>query len=136
MTKLVTAYLSTALVFLVLDGSFLALAGAKLYLPEIGVLLTHQLRPAPALIFYLIYIAGLIYFAVWPGLKEGWVKALAAGAILGLVAYGTYDLTNNTVMKVWSTKVTVIDMAWGAFASGAACVAGVLLTQLVRRDRA
>ena len=131
MLKLAIAYLSTGVVFLVLDGAFLTLAGMKLYKPEIGSLISEQVRLGPAAAFYFLYVGGLIYFCVAPNLGGDWTKAAVAGAILGLVAYGTYDLTCHAVMKVWSTKVTVIDMAWGAIVSGVACGAGVVLSKLI-----
>ena len=129
MVKLAIAYATTAVVFLLLDGGWLAFVGAKLYRPELGALMADKVRPAPAIIFYLLYVGGLIYFCVRPGLATGWVQAAVAGAVLGLVAYGAYDLTCHAVMRVWSTKVTLADMAWGTFASAVASGAGAALTR-------
>jgi len=129
--KLPIAYFSTAVVFVLMDGVFLSLVGSKLYRPDIGVLLTDKVRLAPALAFYLLYIAGLIYFAVRPSLAAGWTAGLINGVLLGLLAYGTYDLTCYAVMRVWTLKVTVIDLAWGAIASGVASAAGVLITKAI-----
>ncbi len=131
MLKLAIAYISTGFVFLVLDGAFLTLAGMKLYKPEIGELISDQVRLPPAAAFYFLYVAGMIYFCVAPNLSGSWVKAAVSGAILGLVAYGTYDLTCHAVMRVWTTKVTVIDMLWGTFASATACALGVVITKLI-----
>jgi uncharacterized membrane protein len=133
MMKTVVAYLSTGLVFILLDGAFLTLVGPRLYRPEIGELLSGQVRMAPAILFYALYIAGLVWFCVRQGLDFGWGAALVGGLILGLIAYGTYDLTCHAVMKVWSWKITLADMAWGAFASAAASTVGTLVTaKLVR----
>ena len=129
MLKITLAYVATGLVFLTLDGGWLALVGPTLYKPEIGALLAEKVHAPPAILFYLIYVAGLIYFAVQPGLEKGWVKAAVSGAALGLVAYGAYDLTCQAVMKTWSTKVSVADMCWGAFASAAAAAAGAAITR-------
>jgi uncharacterized membrane protein len=131
MLKVSLAYVATGLVFLMLDGGWLALVGPRLYRPEIGVLLAEKIQAPPAILFYLIYVAGLVYFAVEPGLAEGLAKAAIAGAALGLVAYGAYDLTCQAVMKTWSTKVTLADMGWGAFASAAAAAAGVAITRRI-----
>ena len=131
MLKFAIAYVCTGLVFGLMDGGFLSLVGPKLYKPEIGSLLGDGVRPAPAILFYLLYIAGLIYFCVRPTAMQGWSAALTAGLMLGLVAYGTYDLTCHAVMKVWSWKVTLIDMAWGAIASAAACTCGSLATAAI-----
>lgn len=134
MSRLVIAYIATAVVFLVLDGGWLAVAGPKLYKPEIGAIMADKVRLAPAAVFYLLYVAGLIYFAVAPNLDGDWSKALIAGAILGVLAYGTYDLTCAATMKVWSMKVTVADMIWGGFVSGAASAAAVMITRLISRS--
>ncbi len=131
MFKITIAYIATGLVFLTLDGGWLSLVGPTLYKPEIGALLAEKVHAPPAVLFYLIYIAGLIYFAVAPNLDKGWAKAAVSGAVLGLVAYGAYDLTCQAIMKTWSTKVSVADMAWGAFASAAAAAAGVAITRAV-----
>ncbi len=134
MPRLAIAYLVTGLVFLTLDGGWLSLVGPRLYRPEIGALLAEKIQAPPAILFYLIYLTGLIYFCVAPNLEKGWVKAAVSGAVLGLVAYGAYDLTCQTVMKTWSTKVSVADMAWGAFASAVASAAGVAITRSLSRS--
>ena len=131
MLRLGAAYVCTAVVFLLLDGAFLAVVGPRLYKPEIGPILADKLRLAPAVAFYLLYVAGLVYFCVRQGLADGWEPAMISGLALGLVAYGAYDLTCYSVMRVWSLKVTLVDLAWGAAASGAACAGGVLLTRAV-----
>jgi uncharacterized membrane protein len=128
MIRLAIAYLCTAVVFLILDGGFLSLVGPNLYRPEIGSLLGASVRPLPAALFYLLYIGGLVYFCVRPTAGQGWSATLIAGAVLGLIAYGTYDLTCHSVMKVWSWKVTLIDMAWGMTASALAATGGSLAT--------
>ena len=135
MPRVAIAYVVTGLVFLTLDGGWLALVGPTLYKPEIGALLAEKIQAAPAVLFYLIYLSGLIYFAVAPSLDKTWVKAAISGAVLGLVAYGAYDLTCQAVMKTWSTKVSVADMAWGAFASAAASAAGTAITQAVLKAK-
>jgi uncharacterized membrane protein len=129
--KLPIAYLSTAVVFVLMDGAFLAVVGPKLYRPDISALLSDKVRLGPALVFYLLYIAGLVYFAVRPSLGQGWTAGLINGVLLGLLAYGTYDLTCYAVMRVWTLKVTVVDLAWGAIASGVASAAGVAITRAI-----
>ena len=129
MLKLLIAYLSTAVVFVLMDGAFLGVVGPKLYRPDIGPLLADKVRLGPALVFYLLYIAGLVYFCVRPSLGQGWTAGLINGVLLGLLAYGTYDLTCYAVMRVWTLKVTVVDLAWGVIASGVAAAAGVAITR-------
>ncbi len=129
MTRIAMAYIATALAFIVLDGGWLAVAGPRLYRPELGSLLAEKVRLAPAIVFYLMYVAGLVYFAVLPGATSGWTAAVVPGAVLGVLAYGTYDLTCAATMAHWSTKVTVADMIWGGVASGAAAAAGAAITR-------
>ena len=136
MPKLAIAYVATGLIFLSLDGGWLALVAPTLYKPQIGVLLAEKVRAAPAVLFYLIYIAGLIYFCVAPNLGRGWVRAAVSGAVLGLVAYGAYDLTCQAVMKTWSTSVSAADMLWGSFASATASAVGVAITRALSRAEA
>jgi uncharacterized membrane protein len=132
--KLFVAYVAAALVFLAMDGGWLALVAPKLYRPIIGELLLRAVTPAPAVAFYLIYTAGLIYLAVRPAWQSGqWTTALVNGLVLGLVAYGAYDLTNHATLKVWSMKITLADMAWGAIASGAAASVAYFAGRMVGR---
>lgn len=128
------AYLATGACFLLLDGSFLALVGPRLYRPALDVLLGDSVRPAPAVLFYLLYIGGLTGFCVAPSLGARWTRAaqfsLLRGLMLGLVAYGTYDLTCQAVLRTWSWRITLADMAWGAFASAlASCVGALAVTR-------
>ena len=138
--KIVMAYVVTALVFGVLDAVWLRTAGPLLYRPALGELLADKFRLAPALTFYAIYIAGLTYFAVVPGMLSSGAMASSSfagvplavlhGTLIGLLAYATYNLTNQATMKVWPSHVTLIDMAWGAVASGfAAGVATFVVTR-------
>jgi uncharacterized membrane protein len=122
------AYIATALVFGALDAIWLTKVGPKLYRPEIGELLMDGWRPAPALIFYVLYILGIQIFAVQPALAAGrWQVAAQYGALFGFFCYMTYDLTNQATMRVWSTKVTLMDIAWGTVATGIAAGAAACL---------
>jgi uncharacterized membrane protein len=108
------AYLAAALVMGGLDFTWLSLTRAPLYQRGIGPLLAAEPNMMAAIAFYLLYLAGVVFFAVRPALVDGaWTAALLPGAILGLVAYGTYDLTNMATLKGWPLHVTLIDMAWG-----------------------
>ena len=132
MLKWIIAYVAAALAFGALDSMWLRWAGPNLYRPVIGEILADSFRAGPAIAFYLIYIAGMVYFAIRPGLENGNVlTAMLNGALLGALCYATFDLTSQAVMKVWSTQISLADMAWGAFAtamaSGAACWATLRL---------
>jgi len=130
MARIVTAYVSTLAVFAAVDAIWLTNSADLLYRPVLGPILAPQFRLAPAILFYLLYIAGLIYFAVAPALAEQrWQTALTRGALFGFFAYATYDLTNQATLLLWSTKITVADMIWGSFVSGISSAGGALITR-------
>jgi uncharacterized membrane protein len=134
MTRYIAAYLATLIAFAILDFLWISSMANSLYRPVMKEILLTDFRVAPALLFYLLYAFGIVFFAVLPGLREeGLIQAALLGAVLGLVAYGTYDLTNFATLKNWDTKITAIDMIWGAFATGIAAAAGYLATGLVER---
>ncbi len=129
MARIIIAYISTLLVFSAVDAVWLTNSADLLYRPILGPILLPEFRLAPAIIFYLLYIAGLLYFAVLPGLRDGlWRTALIKGGLFGFFAYATYDLTNQATLIIWSTKITVADMIWGTFVSGASAAGGCLIT--------
>ena len=121
----VVAYIAAAIVFFAIDYVWLSRVAFNFYRSEIGHVLRDEPNFAAAGAFYLFYIGGIVYFAVTPALaNESWTHALVAGAILGLVAYGTYDMTNLATVKDWSVKVTVIDIVWGAALTSVSALAG------------
>ncbi len=127
--RLPLAYLLAAVFFLAIDAVWLSLAAAPLYQPAIGHLMSPQVDWAAAAAFYALYVAGLVFFAVAPALV--WRRpavALRRGAFLGLLAYATYDLTNQALLRDWPWHVTLADLAWGTFASGAASWAAAAAT--------
>ena len=126
--KWIIAYVSAFLSFGLLDFLWLRWAGPNFYRPEIGELLATNFRVVPAVVFYVCYIAGMVWFAVRPGLSGNVALATLNGALLGALAYATYDLTNQATMKMWSTQVTVADIAWGAFATAVAATVAALVT--------
>lgn len=132
--KAVVAYLSAAVAFGVLDFLWLSNAAPKLYRPAIGEIMADQVRWPPAIAFYFLYLVGVTALVTLPALREGGGgKAAWTGALFGLVAYATYDLTNQATLRVWPTHITLIDMAWGAFATATASVIAVLATRLIVR---
>jgi uncharacterized membrane protein len=122
--KWVVAYLAAGLSFGALDALWLGWAGKALYRPALGDLLAASFRPTPAIAFYVLYIAALVWFAVRAGQTGGIGAAALNGALLGAICYATYDLTNQATMKVWPVHVTLIDIAWGALASAVAAGVG------------
>jgi uncharacterized membrane protein len=108
------AYLSAALVFFGLDFVWLSRVAIGFYRSQIGEALRDRPNMAAAALFYLFYIAGIVYFAVMPGVqKDSIAVACFNGALLGLIAYGTYDMTNLATLKNWSLSVSIVDMLWG-----------------------
>lgn len=129
MKTYIAAYLFTLVAFLVIDFIWLSTMASRLYRPAIGDLLAENFRLAPAVVFYLIYAAGLTFLAVRPAFQTGeWTTALLYGAVVGFMAYATYDLTNQATLKSWSTTLTVADLLWGTFVSAAAATIGYFLT--------
>ncbi|RZI64744.1 DUF2177 family protein [Variovorax guangxiensis] len=123
------AYVSTAVVFLALDAVWLGTMADRLYRPAIGHLMADRFSLAPAVLFYLLYVAGAVVFAVMPALASGrWTTALGLGALLGLLAYATYDLTNQATLKDWSWTVTIADLCWGTFVTAVSAAAAARIT--------
>jgi uncharacterized membrane protein len=93
----------------------------------LGDLLLDGFKPFPAIAFYILYVAGILIFAVAPALASGrWTTALARGAMLGLLAYATYDLTNQATLRGWSSVVTIADLCWGTVLTGTAATIGFM----------
>ncbi len=125
MMRWIIAYIASGAAFLAGDIVWLTVMGPRLYRPAIGPLLADKMNPAAAVAFYLLYLVGVVAFGVAPGLREGgWTRSLAWGALFGLIAYATYDLTNQATLKLWPTRLSLADMAWGAAITAAASAAG------------
>lgn len=124
------AYLATGLVFLAVDAIWLTIAAQRLYRPLMGDMLLENFKLAPALMFYIIYIAGIVVFAISPALAtERWTTATGYGALLGFFAYATYDLTNQATLRNWPVPVTIADLCWGTFVTAFAATIGFLITR-------
>ena len=129
MTRYLLPYVATGCVIICLDLIWLRLASEALFRPEVGPLLSDNPNLTAAVLFYLLYIAGLVYFAVWPALQANSLAlAVLNGAVLGFIAYMTFDLTSLAIMKGWSVKVVIFDIAWGTFVSAVAAAAGYAAT--------
>lgn len=130
-------YLTTLMVFLAIDAVWLMLIGGPLYTRALGDILAEQVRVIPAVLFYLLYVAGIVVL-VLPLARPRARPLIAAalyGGMFGLCAYGTFDLTNHAVLKAWSWHLTVIDMAWGTFVTAVAATAGAAMERrLAARD--
>ncbi|MDO8321506.1 DUF2177 family protein [Phenylobacterium sp.] len=130
MLKYVIAYLATGLVFAVVDAVWLTWSNERLYRPTLNPVLADEVNLKAAAVFYVVYILGIMALVVSPA--TSWTKAMTTGAILGAVCYATYDLTNQATLKVWSTKITLADITWGAFVTALAATAGYLALRWAR----
>lgn len=119
------AYVAALVVFALIDGAWLYFMGQYLYKPTLGEILEPNVRLGPAIAFYLLFPVGLTVFGVDPALKSGSMStALIYGALFGLLAYATYDLTNFATLKNWTLQITLIDIIYGAIVAGLASAAG------------
>ena len=129
MSKYLVAYAATAVIFFALDFIWLSSA-VGFYRERLGELLLDKPNLGYAAVFYALYVVGIVALAVAPALGGGsWVNALGAGALLGLVAYGTYDMTNLSTLRNWSLSVSLLDMAWGTALTATAATGGYFLTR-------
>ncbi len=127
------SYIAAAVAFVVLDMLWLGLVAKNFYHQKLGHLMASNYVWGAVVAFYLIYIAGIMYFAVVPAMKEEmWQKALLNGALIGALCYATYDFTNWATLKDWPWQVTMADVAWGAFITAAVSVVGYFAGMAVK----
>lgn len=128
-------WLASSATFLAFDAIWLGYMTSRFYRPALGDLLADKPRLGVAVVFYLLYVAGLLLLAVIPAVERGSLaRAAMVGAITGLMAYGTYDLTNHATLRGWPWQVTLVDMTWGTFLSSVAACAGYLALRLVEAN--
>jgi uncharacterized membrane protein len=126
--SLVVLYLSTAGVFLALDALMLGFVMRPLFERHIGPLLADPIRLGPAAAFYLAYVAGLVYLVSLPGLRQG-APVLLPAAVIGAMAYGTYEFTSYAVMRDWHLSMVVTDTLWGTVLTAFSAWAGLAITR-------
>ncbi len=125
-------YFATLLTLGILDLAYLGTVGIKLFKKELGPgVLRDKPVAAAAILFYLLYAAGVTYFAVLAGTHHDLVSFALGGALIGLLSYGTYDLTNMATLAKWTWKLVVLDMLWGMVVTAAAAAAGGYVLGLV-----
>ena len=128
--------MAAGIVLLILDVLWLGVVARGWIAQQLGSLMREKIELVPAVMFYLLYVAGLSFFAVVPALQGGgWTQAALLGAVLGLVAYGTYDLTNWATLKNWPVPMVFVDLAWGAVLSAVSAAGGVLILQQFGWDK-
>jgi uncharacterized membrane protein len=123
--KLAITYIAMLAVFLIVDLTWLGLIAKDFYRSSIGHLMGDGFNIPAAIVFYLIYIAGIIMFAVNPAVESGdWKRAAFLGAAFGFFCYATYDLTNMATLKDWPLGITIADIAWGTVLTAIVASAG------------
>ncbi|WP_235855896.1 DUF2177 family protein [Mesobaculum littorinae] len=128
--QIAVCYVATAIVFLAADAVALRTLMRPLFETHVGDWLLPSPRLGAAAGFYLIYVAGLVYLVSWPALKAGAPsQALLNGAVLGLVAYGTYEMTNFATLRNWSWQQVIVDGTWGTILTGVSAWIGVLVAR-------
>lgn len=131
MVNLVIGYVGTAVVFLGIDFVWLTVMSGLFYRPQLGTLLAAEPNLLVAGAFYMVYAIGIVVFAVLPATQSGsWLLALGLGALLGLVAYGTYDFTNLATIRDWPVAVTLVDLAWGTALTALSALGGFYAIRL------
>ena len=123
-------YISTAIVFLALDVVMLKKVMYPLFSANIGPMMLEDLRMGPAAVFYLFYVVGVVWFVSIPALNVGSIaQAFFAGAVLGALAYGTYEFTNFATLKGWTAQMVMVDVIWGAVLTGTSAAVGMAVTK-------
>lgn len=125
-----TAYLSTIIIFLAIDFVWLKYVALGFYRDQIGHLMLDKPNLGIAAGFYLMYAVAVVVLAVMPALREdSWSTALIYGALLGMAAYGTYDITNLATLKDWPTLVSIVDWIWGTVLTGTVALLAFFVTR-------
>ena len=115
-------------IFFGMDMVWLGLVAKNFYTKQIGVLMTPKVNWAAAILFYLLFLAGLVVFVIAPAVeKDSWIRALLFGALFGLVTYATYDLTNLATLRDWPLALAVVDLIWGMVLAASVSVGTYLI---------
>lgn len=132
MKTYVIAYVATLLAFLLIDGIWLGLVAKNFYAAQLGDMMRKPVLIAPAAVFYLIYAAGIVVLVLRPNMPELSLGAVAVtGALLGFLAYGTYDITNMATLKNWPMLMSVVDLLWGTILTSVVSVIGAFTVRLL-----
>ena len=128
------AYAATLVTLLVLDFAWLGTVGGAQFKRTLGDVMAPDVSFAAAIVFYLLYGVGILYFALLPGLADGaWTTALTRGLLFGFFAYMTYDLTSLAIIRNYTLSLALTDIVWGAVVTGAASTIGFFVTDAVMR---
>ncbi len=131
MKQLLFAYFSSLLSIPALDSLWLGTTMNRFYKPRMAQVMAEKVAYTPIVLFYLLYNFGILIFVIQPALKHSTslLHVFLRGALLGLIGYGTYDLTNQATLKGWTTSLSLVDMAWGSLLTGAVSVLAVVVAR-------
>jgi uncharacterized membrane protein len=128
--KTLILYFSTLAVGFIIDIVWLVIMNPRFYKPQLADLMAAKVNWLPAILFYLLFIIGLILLVVMPAWEKGsWLNAMLMGGLLGMVAYATYDLTNLATIKDWPIIVTIVDIVWGTLLSATLATIGFFIAK-------
>ncbi len=131
--QIFVSYIIAAVLFVLIDMVWLGFIAKDFYREKLGSLLSPDVNWPAAIIFYSLYIGGILYFAVHPALKDAsWQMALLKGAILGGLCYATYDLTNMATLKGWPWQIVIVDIIWGMVLTGAISLGTYLIMTSIK----
>ena len=134
MKTMLVAYAAAAVTMLGMDAIWLSISADLLYRPLLGDIMLPGFRLVPAILFYVLYVVGIVIFAIKPALVTGrWSGAAGKGALLGFFCYATYDLTNQATLKTWPATVMIVDMGWGTFLTACTATVGYLTASRLGR---
>lgn len=126
--ELLVSYAAALVLFAIIDLTWIKFVTGPVFSQTLGDMMLDDPRPLPAIAFFVVYQAGLLYLAVLPAIAAGsWIAAATNGALLGLIAYGTYEATNLATLKRWTVRMAVLDVVWGVLSSAVCAVAAYLV---------
>ena len=126
MNRYVVLYLATLIVLIPIDFLFLGFVAKGFFAAQVGDML-GEIRPAPAILFYLLYVAGILIFVSSPATAT-WPTTLLYGALFGLFCYATFELTSLSLLKHWTWTVVAVDVSWGVFVTAVSSTLGLVIT--------
>ena len=129
MKRYAVLYLATLVVLVPVDFLFLGVVAKGFFTAQVGDML-GEIRLAPAILFYLLYVAGVVVFVSGPR-EAVWQSTLLYGALFGLFCYATFDLTSLSLLKHWTWPVAIVDVSWGAFVTALSSTAGLLIANQI-----
>ncbi len=127
---MIATYVTALIFFLAVDAVWLGFIARRFYAGQLGDLMRQSPNLQVAAVFYAVYVIGLVYFAIWPARLEGSAgTAFFNGALLGLIAYGTYDMTNLATVRDWPWRLSLVDWTWGTILTGTTALVAYWISQ-------